>query len=138
MAAGESEYLWRDGHSVHVEDMDVQHRRLIAFIDELQTALRSNRPRKVQSGILDRLVQFVYIHFADEEQFMEVNGFPGLLEHADIHRRFYLGLTELQQRFESGAGGLDDADMAAIFAWLEQHFVEADRKYGDYFALSSR
>ena len=56
---------------MHVEDMDVQHRRLFSFINDLQRALEAGRPRKVLLGILDELVQFLYIHFADEEQFMQ-------------------------------------------------------------------
>ena len=138
MAGAEPQYSWRDGHSVHVEDMDVQHRRLVSFVDELQTALQTKRPRRVQSGILDRLVRFVYIHFADEEQFMEANGFPGLSEHAVVHQQFYLRLTELQQHFESGTCELGVADVASVFSWLEEHFVDADRKYGEYFAHASR
>jgi hemerythrin-like metal-binding protein len=125
---------WREEHSVHVEDMDVQHRRLVDFVDELRIALKRNRPRRSVSGILGNLVQFVYIHFADEEQFMRAHEFPGLADHAAVHQRIYLQLVEMQQLFESGQRELLETDATAIFEGLEEHFIQADRKYGEYFS----
>ncbi len=127
-------FTWQEQHSVHVEDMDVQHRRLISFVDDLMTALRGRRPRQVLAGILSGYVQYLYIHFADEEQFMGANGFPGLADHAAVHEGIYRRLSELQQRFEAGECDLVEADAAAMFGSLEDHFIHSDRGYGEYFS----
>ncbi len=117
--------------------MDVQHRRLVNFVDELRIALKRDRPRRAVREILDNLVQYLYIHFADEEQFMQSNGFPGLAGHAALHQQMYLKLVEMQQGFESGQRDLVETDAASIFAGLEQHFMQADRLYGEYFSLET-
>ena len=118
--------------------MDVQHRRLFSFINDLQRALEAGRPRKVLLGILDELVQFLYIHFADEEQFMESNGYPELPEHADVHRKFHRQVSELQKRVRANGSGPDESDVASIARWLKDHLLVTDQKYGEYFALGGQ
>jgi hemerythrin len=127
-------FTWLEHYNVHVEDMDVQHQRLAGFISDLRTALDAHAQPRTVGTILDRLVQYVYIHFSDEEQFMERHGYPDLERHAELHRQFYGKLVELQQRVTEGNRQLGESDTETIFSWLAEHLTQVDRKYGEYFA----
>ena len=127
-------FTWLEQYNVHVEDMDVQHQRLAGFVSDLQTALAAHAQPRTVGSILNQLVQFVYIHFSDEEQFMERHGYPDLENHAEMHRQFYGKLLEVQKRLTEGDGELGESDTEAIVSWLKEHFTQVDRQYGDYFA----
>jgi len=130
-----AQFTLREDHKVHVEDMDVQHGRLIGYLEELRSALGRGQQRDAVTGIFRRLIQYLYIHCADEEQFMEANRFPSLADHVALHRQIYQRLAAELAAFESGSSDLKEADVAMIYGWLDEHLTQADSKYGDYFGL---
>lgn len=122
-------------HSVHVEDMDVQHRRLTDFIDQLRLECGRGVERSRISRTLSNLVQFLHIHFADEEQFMALHGYPKMMDHAQEHQVLFGTMCELQRDFEAGRCELNDAALNGIFETFAAHIREHDVPYGEHFAL---
>jgi hemerythrin len=76
-------------------------------------------------------LEFVKIHFSDEEQFMADHGYSGLKEHADEHERFAAELRDLQLRFDGGMAELDSAVLEHVAQWLDQHMAGPDRQYAE-------
>jgi hemerythrin-like metal-binding protein len=117
-----------DELAFHILDADVQHRRLSQLLEELARSLSENSGNAAE--VLDRLTQYLELHCADEEQFLETYGCPDELlqvqrsEHAVI-------LGRLKEAARNAAIEPDLADL--VRAWVETHTAGADREYLDYF-----
>ncbi len=71
--------------------MDAQHKKLFQIINEFhQAAEQQQQVHKAAVICLDKLVDYVNIHFADEEQVMFACDFP----QPDIHQKMHQRLTE--------------------------------------------
>jgi hemerythrin len=124
-------FVWRDAYDLHIEDMDVQHRRLAKMVESLAESVIHGRSRTERGRRLGQLLEFVKIHFSDEEQFMADHGYSGLKEHADEHERFAAELRDLQLRFDGGMAELDSAVLEHVAQWLDQHMAGPDRQYAE-------
>jgi hemerythrin-like metal-binding protein len=124
-------FAWTERYSVHVEDMDTQHRRLGALVDSLIASLSSGDTAETNRRF-DMLAQYVEIHFGDEEQFMRENGYPHVAAHAQLHQSFREQLAAVRDCIRDG-GQLTASDLSNALLWLETHLLSADREYGEYF-----
>jgi hemerythrin-like metal-binding protein len=116
--------------------MDVQHHRLAGFVEQLRDERRRGVERSRISQTLSYLVQYLHIHFADEEQFMALNGYPKMLDHAREHQVLYGSICEFQSGFESGRFELNEEIINGMFERLNSHIREYDVPYGEYFVLA--
>jgi len=124
---------WNDAYSVGDEEMDRQHRRLFAAINDLYDSMAVAMPDRERSlNCFKFLTEYTLTHFADEERLMRSMGFPGLQAHVDEHKKLVSRLEELAGRMAKAQPDnfLDD-DMVIFLVgdWLLQHVVELDQKY---------
>ena len=58
---------WNEKYSVHIEEIDSQHKKIFSIINRLHSALKARKGKKVIGNLLDELVDYTYYHFATEE-----------------------------------------------------------------------
>ncbi len=125
-------FPWKDEYSVHIEKIDLQHRKLLSLVNELHRGLTGGQSRKDLQRIFAGLLDYALFHFETEEELMSAYHFPGLEEHRKEHDEFRQKLADFLDAF------LDlETDVAAdmvlfLVEWLKKHVFVTDKKYGAY------
>ncbi|MBV5350516.1 hemerythrin domain-containing protein, partial [bacterium] len=73
---------WREDLAVGVEQIDDQHKELLARFDLLLSACKQGKGSEEVLHLLDFLDEYVIRHFGDEEQLQKKIGFPDFTAHS--------------------------------------------------------
>jgi len=125
---------WTEDFSVGISKFDDQHKEIIRLINELYESLadKSDDQRMRMTDIAERLCNYTYTHFLEEEVEMYRCGFPQYESHKENHDK----LTSLARDFlvrimasETGLKKLCIELIATLSAWLKVHIKETDKRY---------
>jgi hemerythrin len=108
-------------------DIDRQHERLFAAIDQLHDAMLGGRGRRQVGHCVAFLRQYTVEHFAAEEHFMDASAFPTSREHKAQHSAFIRRVQELETQHDSGVATLPVAVLNFLRDWLTHHILEHDK-----------
>lgn len=126
---------WSESLSVGVRAMDEQHQELFRRISALLEGMLGEGGADDIGKLVDFIVQYVVVHFGEEEELMRAKGYPDLEAHRALHEAF-------KQDFASIAGRLAAEGVTApvliliqdrVVNWLIEHIGRIDKKYGAYF-----
>jgi len=125
-------FVWRDRFSINVAQMDRQHMRLIEIGNAILSHLHKDVDRDALARALNALVDYTGYHFAAEEELMTLYHYPGAAAHCSKHKDLARQVAEYAEQARSG-----EAPQKAVFlkffeAWLVQHIVDEDCKYGEF------
>ncbi|MDD5298674.1 MAG: bacteriohemerythrin [Rhodocyclaceae bacterium] len=122
---------WNDALSIGIEDIDDQHKGLIALINDVWKALMSHAAaQNIESIVLD-LDDYTCTHFKEEEALQERYGYPGLEAHKESHAFFIGKVKELDARI--AAGEIIGLELLEFLSdWLTYHISIVDRQYADF------
>jgi hemerythrin len=126
-------FEWNDKYSVGVNDMDNQHKKLFAIINELFDAMRDRKSNEVLGKILKDLLDYTIVHFGKEEQLMKQNNYPGLQEQLTQHKIFTDKIKELADKHNSGKMVMSIEISSFLKDWLVNHIQGIDKKYHKFF-----
>jgi hemerythrin-like metal-binding protein len=107
-------------------DIDVQHRKLVDLVNELDEAMRAGRGQDVADMVLDDLIHYTIHHFAFEEKLMDEYQISSSAAHKAEHKQLIDEVTTLKAKITSGAipiAGL----MALLRTWLTDHILKTDK-----------
>lgn len=122
-------FEWVNEMSVNIADIDDQHKRLVAMINELVEAIEASERTATLNRILAEMVEYSMTHFALEEGYMIKHDYPGYAIHKKQHDAFVAKAKELQQR-ESRKTILIAMDTANfLMDWLRAHVMGTDKLY---------
>jgi hemerythrin len=76
---------WNDALDIGVTDMNQEHKKLLALMNELYDKNASGATKASLSKTLNELAAYTTQHFADEEAYLEKIGYPELSKHKWIH-----------------------------------------------------
>ena len=127
-------FEWKDEYKLGVEEIDLQHKKLLGIGRKLMTLIRTtdilDKSEEV-SEILNQLRNYTIEHFSKEEQIMQEKGYPDLTSHAMEHE--YLRRKMRQ---------IDDLDIhnqdtiiklvSFVSDWIYQHILISDMKFRNY------
>lgn len=121
--------LWDKSLSVGIETIDNQHQRIIAYINELEYALRDH-DRAAVGAIIEHMINYTITHFSFEEAIMEQVGYRLCREHRLVHESFTRQMQEFRRRF---TGGEDVARqlLTVLRTWLVNHIKRDDQDYAE-------
>jgi hemerythrin len=113
--------IWIDSYATKNQDLDVQHRRIIDLINELDGVLRHKKRADDLENLLAALVGFTQIHFTQEEQWLASQGDPRFeLMQADRARFLKLmGPIQHWHQTELNSRRLDR--LQSLVHWFLQH-----------------
>lgn len=123
---------WDETYSVGIKEIDAQHQKLFALVNELDEIIQKGGGKDVIAGALGALIEFKRSHFASEERLMSSSGYPGFSRHKIEHDSFTQKLIELQGRYLSGQATVDEEVLAYMEEWLNAHILDTDKKYVPY------
>jgi hemerythrin len=119
--------LWNDEYNTGIDVIDLQHRRIVDYINELHNAINGNNTTIV-GVVLDDLVEYTVSHFSFEESLMEEHGYL----HTDSHRKTHSAFTNRIFRYQQEwAEGKDVSRklLSELKVWLISHIQKDDQDY---------
>lgn len=124
-------FEWDNTLDVGVAAMNEQHKQLIQLMDTLYQKNVAHDPKSELLGAIDNLVNFVVIHFQDEENYMASIQFPSLEVHKQIHKHLIEDLSRLIEQFRhDNTQQLNNEFIMFLKFWLSTHIRGIDAKYG--------
>ena len=124
---------WNNSLSVNVAEIDLQHKKLIAMINELSDAMKQGRGKDVLGQILNGLVHYTATHFKTEETYFIRFGYPDMDQHKSEHAAFVQKVSDSRDEFEKGRLALSVDIMNFLSDWLKNHIMVTDKKYSKFF-----
>ena len=123
---------WSDKLSVGFAEIDNQHKKLIAIINELHDAMATGHGKDILVKVLDQLVDYTVYHFKTEERLMKTNGYDDKVNHEEQHANLVKTASELQVSVRSGTTNLTLTTMHFLRDWLNHHILGSDMKLGKF------
>jgi hemerythrin len=127
-------FEWTDDFSVGIEQMDIQHKKLIALINNFHNAIDIGDDKSAVQKTIDGLVDYVKVHFVDEEVLMQEYNFPQLDIHRRMHEHLARDVNEYAEKLQAGQKIMGIEMAFFLKGWLENHICETDKNYGLYIA----
>ena len=95
---------WDSSYEVGIEIVDKQHRHLVDLTNELYNACIGERDELDQKfkDVMKELVEYVMVHFRDEEKIMEGIRYPKFKEHKQKHEDFVKTILTSINAYTSG------------------------------------
>jgi len=122
-------FEWGDDLSVGNSLIDHDHRRLIAFVNDLHTATSRGAGRDVVGRTIAALIAYTKEHFQREEHHMEALRYPKLAEHRRQHAELLDKVLELEARFNEGHVTVAAQLSNLLRDWLSLHIRRSDKDF---------
>ena len=132
-ATGREFFRWDDSLSVKVTEIDRQHKKLIALINQLFDAMKDGQGDGVLGSILDQLVSYTQGHFATEERLMRKFGYQAYDDHKREHAELVKQVADLQAKFHNRKASLSSDVFNFLKDWLLNHIKGTDQHYSGFF-----
>lgn len=123
---------WSDEYSVHVVEIDDQHKKLVGIVNELHDAMIQGKAKSVLSNVLSELIDYTLYHFSTEEKFFDKYDYPEAAVHIEQHQNLVEQVADLQKKYESGEKVLTIDVMNFLRDWLHDHIIGSDKKFGPF------
>jgi hemerythrin len=123
---------WQPNFSVSVKEIDDQHQYLISLINNLYAAMQSGQDREALGKLINQLVIYAAMHFAKEEHYFDLLGYPESDAHKREHDAFEMKVTEFEDNFKYGKQDMSIDVMNFLCNWLVDHIKGSDKKYGPF------
>ena len=85
---------------------------------------------EVVGPVLRELDEYSRHHFAEEENWLRIIGYPGLQYQKKQHEFFISQVTELRDRYSKGDASIPISMQEFLRDWLLSHILEPDKNTG--------
>jgi hemerythrin len=108
--------------------VDMQHKKLFAMVNELDQGVSQGKGREVIGHVLDELAAYVVEHFATEERLMQTLKYPDYTIHKVQHDTLAKQATDIIKGYKSGEMVLPVTLTQFLGDWLRTHINNHDKK----------
>jgi len=123
---------WNERYSVHIEEIDSQHKKIFSIINTLHDAMKARKGQDVIGSLLGELVDYTYYHFATEEKYFRLCNYLHFDVHKSEHDLMRNLVAELKRKFDADTGTIILEVMELLKDWLSDHVLGSDQKYGPF------
>lgn len=116
------------GHPV----IDGQHKRLIALVSELYSAIENHRSAHIIERALDEVTAYTASHFDTEERLMKKANYPGLEAHKILHDDLNQKAKLIVKSYKSGSISLSETLPKFLSDWVQNHILRDDLAFAAY------
>ncbi len=124
---------WDEKYSMHVKEIDDQHKDLFSLFNKLQDSMMMGKSKEELEQILSDLIDSTIIHFNTEEKLMHQFSYIGYVEHKRTHDNLISEAKELQDKFSRDKIVLSEEVSVFLTDWLTDHILDIDKKYAPLF-----
>lgn len=120
---------WKQDYSVGNVEIDAQHQKLVAMINDLHEAMTQGKASKMVEEIVLKMIDYSKVHFATEEKMMQNYKYSGLTEHIKEHQAFIAKTHEYEDQIEKGSFSVSISIATFLKDWLTNHILKVDKAY---------
>lgn len=126
---------WDSKYDVGIEAVDKQHRHLVDLMNDLYDACLGERLELDQKfkDVMKELVDYVMVHFKDEEKIMEAIKYPNLKEHKQTHEGFIKEMLSSVSAYTNGKQLVPNSFVRFLRDWLFNHILIDDKEWARYY-----
>ena len=95
---------WNSFYSVHIDELDEQHKKLIYLINDMYDAMKNGKETDALSSILSELVDYTKYHFDTEEKLFLRYDYPEREAYSKVHDDLARRAKALKDQFDQGMG----------------------------------
>lgn len=125
--------IWKREYSVGVERLDRQHQRIISVINRLIAKPRAFTTSGTIADVLSELNSYVSEHFLLEEQLLEENNYPRLIDHSKKHTEYGERVTGFCLKTIEKNKNIREELLSYLGEWWIGHILYEDMKYKNFF-----
>ncbi len=118
---------WTTDLDTGIEVIDQQHRQIVDFINQLETAQTTKNKTQIKQ-VVDSCVDYTLSHFAFEESLQEEAGYQYCKPHKKVHELFTRKVAEYQKRIDLGDDVAEELH-GMLARWLINHIKRDDADY---------
>lgn len=121
---------WTPQLSVGVYQLDEDHKKLIAIINELHDGIMAGNSNEAVGQVLKNLAHYTLEHFQHEERYFAQTNYPAAVAHKQEHEKLKAEVAAKIEKFLSGSrAGLGRELMNFLRDWWKHHIQESDMQY---------
>jgi len=121
--------VWLDRYDTGIDEIDVQHRKLVGLINALFDAISVKDRKVLLNEALTELVNYTIYHFKAEENLMQKKGYNEYQGHKVEHQMFVEQINKLISKVKAdNTNALLDL-INYLKDWLLSHILISDKKY---------
>ena len=120
---------WKDEYSVHNEELDSHHKKLISILNRLYTECLDVDNSNCVGPKLDELLAYADYHFTAEVAYMHRIDYFEVDEHIERHNNFAYKMAEMKRIPHENQLERTKELIVYIGKWFLKHVLEEDRKY---------
>ena len=126
---------WNTSYNVGVDKVDKQHRHLVNLINYLYNACLGDKTELDETfkEVMKELVEYVMVHFRDEEAIMESVNYPQLKEHKKKHEAFVKEVLTAVSAYKNGKQFVPNTFVRFLRDWLFNHILVSDKEMAKYY-----
>lgn len=107
-------------------DIDAQHQRLFAIVNDLHAAVTAGAERSVLARVFDELIDYTIYHFQTEERYFASLAYPEAGTHKTEHDDLTAQVVKLQSQFIDGDLVISFELLDFLYDWLMTHTGNSD------------
>jgi len=120
---------WLPEFNTDIEIIDQQHQLLVDLINQLYEAHATGKDQATLLKLINKVGMFAATHFAREEDYFEIYGYPDMDDHLQEHDYFEDMLNQFEDEFKSGKQQLTNNVIMFLSEWLIKHINGSDQAY---------
>jgi hemerythrin-like metal-binding protein len=130
-----TQIIWNDYFSVGVKKMDAQHQKFIGMLNRCLKAQEEGKLSKLTFEILKEMMNYLSLHFSEEEALMREQAYPDYEKHIQLHRNFIERTNDFLDRYatESDRDQIAGDMLDFLKDWFINHIMKIDKQYTDFF-----
>lgn len=119
---------WDPSMTTGVDSLDNQHKQLIAWLNDLLSAMSVGRGRAEVDGLLNKLGGYAVMHFTHEEDCMTQYKCPVAAQNAAAHKDFVATFAAVREEFDrdGATSHLVLRLETELMRWLTTHIKRTD------------
>jgi hemerythrin len=124
---------WSNVISVGIEEIDTQHKLIVDLVNEIHDAIQQRLGAKITGDVLQRLDEYVRVHFIVEESLMRILHYPDYERHKGEHEKLIKQLLGFRDKLSAGKVSISFELDHFLRTWLTKHIMEVDKHYATFF-----
>jgi hemerythrin len=124
---------WRDEFGMGVDELDADHKRLLALLNDLNDAMAAGGSAEELGRVLAALNLYMSFHFAHEEELLFSTRYSGAEAHHREHQVFASAVDEIFSDFQKRSiEALPREVLIYLKNWLYEHSIGADHEFAEF------
>ncbi len=124
---------WKESYNVDNGEIDKQHKHLFEIYNKLIDKLDSTDNSRIITNTLTEMTKYADYHFAIEERYMKLYGYPESKEHKKEHVDYIKRLSKLNFNSMDRDNNISEDVVNYLKQWLLAHILHSDLKLKTFF-----